>query len=106
MSEYQIYRLGIGRKFQTPTVYIDHTVFENILLSLEGSRGVFATLFSRVTPAQRDRIREVLETIGLADKAESQGRLARATARNNGWRSACCSPKTPDSCSWMNPPPA
>src|SRR5438067_6981368 len=40
MSEYQIYRLGIGRKFQTPTVYTDHTVWENLLLSLEGSRGV------------------------------------------------------------------
>ncbi len=49
-SEYEIYRLGIGRKFQTPTVYIDHTVFENLLLSLEGSRGVFATLFSRGHP--------------------------------------------------------
>ena len=65
-SEYEIYRLGIGRKFQTPTVYSDHTVFENILLSLEGSRGVFAALFARVTPAQRARIHEVLETIGLA----------------------------------------
>jgi len=69
-SEYEIYRLGIGRKFQTPTVYTDHTVFENLLLSLEGSRGVFATLFSRVTPAQRDRIREILQTIGLSAKED------------------------------------
>ena len=76
-SEYEIYRLGIGRKFQTPTVYSDHTVFENILLSLEGSRGVFATLFSRVTPAQRDRIREILQTIGLAAKEDAKaGSLA------------------------------
>jgi urea transport system ATP-binding protein len=77
MSEYEIYRLGIGRKFQTPTVYTDHTVFENLLLSLEGSRGVFSTLFSRVTPAQRDRIREILETIGLAAKEDAKaGSLA------------------------------
>jgi urea transport system ATP-binding protein len=69
LNEYQINRLGIGRKFQTPSVYIDHTVFENILLSLEGSRSVFSTLFSRVTPAQRERIDEVLTTIGLTDKA-------------------------------------
>jgi len=76
-SEYEIYRLGIGRKFQTPTVYTDHTVFENILLSLEGSRGVFAALFSRVTPAQRDRIHEVLTTIGLSAKADAKaGALA------------------------------
>ena len=76
-SEYEIYRLGIGRKFQTPTVYTDHTVFENLLLSLEGSRGVFSTLFSRVTPAQRDRIREILQTIGLSAKEDAKaGSLA------------------------------
>src|SRR6186713_254201 len=69
LNEYQINRLGIGRKFQTPSVYIDHTVFENILLSLHGSRSVFSTLFSRITPAQRERIDEVLKTIGLTDKA-------------------------------------
>src|SRR3984957_3019317 len=36
LSEYQIYRLGIGRKFQTPTVFLDHTVYENILLNVQG----------------------------------------------------------------------
>src|ERR1700743_3102545 len=46
MNEYQIYRLGIGRKFQTPTVYTDHTVWENLLLSLEGSPGVWCSLFN------------------------------------------------------------
>src|SRR5688572_18170078 len=58
LNEYQINRLGIGRKFQTPSVYIDHTVFDNILLSLEGSRSVWSTLFSRVTPSQRERSEE------------------------------------------------
>ena len=70
MNEYEIYRLGIGRKFQTPTVYTDHTVFENLVLSLEGSRGVWASLFSRISPAQRDRIHEILRTINLTDKAD------------------------------------
>src|SRR5712672_4223567 len=46
LNEYQINRLGIGRKFQTPSVYSGHTVFENLLLSLAGPRGVFASLFS------------------------------------------------------------
>jgi urea transport system ATP-binding protein len=68
LNEYQINRLGIGRKFQTPSVYIDHSVFENILLSLEGSRTVFSTIFSRVSSAQRDRIQDVLKTVGLAGK--------------------------------------
>lgn len=77
LNEYQINRLGIGRKFQTPSVYVDHTVFENIWLSLEGSRTVWSALFSRRTPAQRDRIAEVLETVGLAAKSEAKaGSLA------------------------------
>jgi urea transport system ATP-binding protein len=75
LNEYQINRLGIGRKFQTPSVYIDHTVFENIWLSLEGSRTVWSTLFSRITPAQRDRIHEVMKTIGLTSKANSKAGL-------------------------------
>ncbi len=70
LREYEIYRLGIGRKFQTPSVYSDHTVFENILLGLEGSRGVWISVFGRVTRAQRERIYQVLEIIGLKDRAE------------------------------------
>jgi urea transport system ATP-binding protein len=70
LNEYQINRLGIGRKFQTPSVYVDHSVFENIWLSLEGSRSVWSALFSRITPAQRERIHEVLKTVGLAEKAD------------------------------------
>jgi urea transport system ATP-binding protein len=69
LNEYQINRLGIGRKFQTPSVYANHTVFENIWLSLEGSRSVWSTLFSRLTPAQQTRIEEVLTIVGLLDKA-------------------------------------
>lgn len=69
LNEYQINRLGIGRKFQTPSVYTDHTVLENIWLSLEGTRSVWSTLFARVTPEQQERIHAVLSTIGLAGKA-------------------------------------
>ena len=69
LKEYQINRLGIGRKFQTPSVYADHTVFENILLSLAGSRSVWASFLARTTPAQRGKIHEILTTIGLSEKA-------------------------------------
>ena len=72
LNEYQINRLGIGRKFQTPSVYIDQTVFENIWLSLEGSRSIWSTLFSRLKPAQRERIHEVMKTIGLTSKAQTK----------------------------------
>lgn len=70
MNEYEIYRLGIGRKFQTPTVYTDHTVFENLHLSLGGSRGVWNSIFSRLKPDQKERIHEVLEIIKLKDRAQ------------------------------------
>ncbi|ACB77499.1 urea ABC transporter ATP-binding protein UrtD [Opitutus terrae] len=77
MNEYQINRLGIGRKFQTPSVYAEHTVFENLLLSLQGPRGVFATLWHRPTSTERDRIDALLRTVRLeAKRAVPAGRLA------------------------------
>jgi urea transport system ATP-binding protein len=72
LNEYQINRLGIGRKFQTPSVYVEHTVFENIWLSLHGSRGIWNALFTRIKPEQKDRIAEVLKTIGLTSKADAK----------------------------------
>lgn len=77
MSEYEIYRLGIGRKFQTPTVYTDHSVWENLVLSLEGSRGVWASLFARLNSTEKDRLNSILETINLvAHKDRKAGTLA------------------------------
>jgi urea transport system ATP-binding protein len=70
LNEYQINRLGIGRKFQTPSVYAHHSVFDNILLSLPGSRGVIPSLFHRINSTERDRIQEVLATVNLADKRD------------------------------------
>jgi urea transport system ATP-binding protein len=70
LNEYQINRLGIGRKFQTPSVYIYHSVFENLLLSLKGPRSVFSSLFHRTTSAQRERIGEALRTVGLTERAD------------------------------------
>ncbi len=70
MNEFEIYRLGIGRKFQTPTVYTDHTVLENLQLSLAGSRGVFSSLFSRLKSDEQDRLADILTTIKLRDRAD------------------------------------
>lgn len=69
LSEYQINRLGIGRKFQTPSVYAEHTVFENIWLSLQGKRSVWSTLLARLSSEERDRIDGVLNTVGLSERA-------------------------------------
>ncbi len=83
LSEYEIYRLGIGRKFQTPTVYTDHTVHENLVLSLEGSRGVFRSLFSKLNSTERDRIEDILKTINLA--AHSQRKAGALAHGQKQW---------------------
>jgi urea transport system ATP-binding protein len=59
-------RLGIGRKFQKPTVFETHTVEDNLLLSLRDDRSVLATLFSRNDHAQR--VAELLALIRLGDR--------------------------------------
>ncbi len=65
LKEYEIARAGIGRKFQKPTVFQGHTVFENLELALQTDKRAMTSLTVRLSPAQRDRIDEVLETIGL-----------------------------------------
>ena len=65
LKEYQINRLGIGRKFQTPSVFAEHTVWDNLILSLKGPRSVFATLIYRLSSEDRDRMDELLRLIGL-----------------------------------------
>jgi urea transport system ATP-binding protein len=68
LNSYDIARMGIGRKFQNPNVYNDLSVFENLLLALKGSHGVFSAIRSKVTRAKRDKIEQVLDRIGLLDK--------------------------------------
>jgi len=75
LSEPEIAEVGIGRKFQKPTVFEQHTVFENLELAMAGDKRVFPTLFARLGGAQRDRIDEVLGIIGLQEQA---GRTAGA----------------------------
>ena len=68
LNEYEINRLGIGRKFQTPSVYTEHTVWNNLVLSLKGPRGVFASLFQRLSSTDHDRLDELLKLIRLDAK--------------------------------------
>jgi urea transport system ATP-binding protein len=70
LNEYEINRLGIGRKFQTPSVYTEHTVWDNLVLSLNGPRGVFASLLRRLSSTDRDRIDGILKLIRLSDKRD------------------------------------
>lgn len=80
LREHEIATLGIGRKFQAPSIYANLTVWENLDLSLHRpSKGVFATLLGRSTAAEREKITVTLETIGLKDRAQ-----ARAGALSHG----------------------
>jgi urea transport system ATP-binding protein len=66
LDEARIANLGIGRKFQKPTVFENHTVFENLELALAGDRRALPALFFRLGPTERARIDAVLATIALA----------------------------------------
>ena len=72
-TEPEIAQLGIGRKFQKPTVFEQLTVFENLELALQTNKQVRASMFFQLDSAQGDRLLEVLHTIHLAD---SLNRLA------------------------------
>jgi urea transport system ATP-binding protein len=72
-AEHEIVALGIGRKFQRPTVFPGHTVYENLELTLHGDKGVFKTLVARLSADQREAIEKTLTLIGLSDE---RGRLA------------------------------
>ncbi|MCP5208082.1 MAG: urea ABC transporter ATP-binding protein UrtD [Hahellaceae bacterium] len=67
MDEPEIATAGIGRKFQKPTVFEEHTVFDNLDLAMAGNKNVMALLNARLNTAQKERIAEVMEMIGLAD---------------------------------------
>ena len=71
-TEPEIAQLGIGRKFQKPTVFEQLTVFENLELALKTNKAVAASLFFRLDSTQSDRLLEVLHTIHLAGNASAQ----------------------------------
>ncbi|MES2978401.1 MAG: urea ABC transporter ATP-binding protein UrtD [Pseudomonadota bacterium] len=72
-KEAEIAQLGIGRKFQKPTVFEQLTVFENLELALKTNKGVQSSMFFKLDSRQSDRLAEILVTIHLAD---SVNRLA------------------------------
>lgn len=75
LPEHQIARLGVGRKFQTPRVYLNLTPRENLELSCNRSKNVFATLFKRPPTAERRTVAGLLESIGLTHKADIKAAL-------------------------------
>ncbi|AMR82232.1 urea ABC transporter ATP-binding protein UrtD [Cupriavidus nantongensis] len=72
LPEYQIVRAGIGRKFQTPSIYENLSVFQNLAVSFPRGRGVLGALTFRTSTEVRGRVAEVAAQIGLADALERE----------------------------------
>ena len=70
LSEPEIAHIGIGRKFQKPTIFENHTVFENLELAMKTDKRVWRSLFATLDSAAGDRIAETLQLIRLATDAD------------------------------------
>jgi urea transport system ATP-binding protein len=75
MREPEISQAGIGRKFQKPTVFEQHSVYDNLELAIRADRGVWHSLFGKLSGVQMDRIDEILETVQLQELADSRAGL-------------------------------
>lgn len=69
-TEAEIANLGIGRKFQKPTVFEFHTVFENLELALRVDRSIYTSLFQRLDSEQTDRMAHILDLVGLKEHVD------------------------------------
>ena len=75
LTEPQIAHQGIGRKFQKPTVFENHSVFENLELAMKTDKTVWASMRAKLSSEQLDRIADTLELIKLHDEADRQAGL-------------------------------
>ena len=74
LSEHKLVQHGIGRKFQTPTVFSSLTVYEN-LEAASGFKSPYPQLLGPLPSAQAEKIEEILETVGLKDQATTRAGL-------------------------------
>ena len=75
LSEAEIAHAGIGRKFQKPTIFERHTVFENLELAMKADKRVRTTLFSKLNSIQKDAINQTLELIRLKEESNRMAGL-------------------------------
>jgi len=75
VAEHQIVRAGIGRKFQTPSIYENLSVFRNLEVSFPRGRGVFGALFFKCTEEVRGRVHAVAAEIGLEPQLDTEAGL-------------------------------
>jgi urea transport system ATP-binding protein len=75
LTEHAIVRAGVGRKFQTPSIYENLTVLENLEVSYPAGRGVFGSLFFKRSQVVQDKIMEIAKEIMLIDMLDTEAAL-------------------------------
>ncbi len=99
MADYRIARCGVSRKFQTPSVFENLTVFENMELSLMAGRGLLSSCFCKGDSGDLDRVHAVLRTVNLEEKTDwkagylSHGEKQCARDRHDDHAGAEASPR-------------
>lgn len=86
-ADSDIARMGVGRKFQTPTVFDSLTVYENMELALPERRGVWTNLWKKETGEQRDRILQLIERVRLIGQLNTQAKYLSHGQRQ--WLEIC-----------------
>ena len=99
LDEPIIAQIGIGRKFQKPTVFQNHTVFENLELAMKDDKRFFKTLFSKLNSEQKDKIEETMKLIGLKElynpykrfeTLEKEIKVSKTTNNTISWSETIC----------------
>ena len=75
MAEHEIVRAGVGRKFQTPSIYENLSVLENLEVSYPFGRGVFGSIMFKRTSKVLDKIHEIAEQIMMSDELDTEAGL-------------------------------
>lgn len=70
MKEYKIVNEGIGRKFQVPSVFVELSVLDNMILSLKGHKGVWESIFFRLSKEEKEQIESTLKKVGLENRMQ------------------------------------
>ena len=100
LSEHKLVRHGLGRKFQTPSVFGSLNVFENLEAAIGFNEPIFR-LGGKLPALQQTKAEEVLEIIGLKDHAKTPAGIL-AHGQKHGWRSGCCWYRSRSCCCWTN----
>jgi urea transport system ATP-binding protein len=72
LKDFKIVHIGISRKFQTPSIFQNLTVYENLIIALKQDKGLLATITAKITKNQQKDIEEMLHLTGLIDEKDQQ----------------------------------